>query len=207
MAKAAKSQAFDTDRQYLGSVYAKALLGATNQARNTESVLAEFETFVAEVLDRVPKLATLLASPRVPHAAKEQVLDRVLGGKSSQQLLCFLKVVSKHGRMDCLRQASLAARQLFSEQQGRLEVIVKTAEPLDDAQRRAVVERLRATLGKEIDLKAEVDQALISGVVVRVGDTVYDGSVANRLQRLQADVVGRTAERIRASIDRFSSAS
>lgn len=76
-----RSNGFDAGQQYLGNVYAKALLGVTEHAGNTEQVVDEFESFVKDVLDQLPDFEAMLRSPRVPHADKERLLDRALAGK------------------------------------------------------------------------------------------------------------------------------
>ena len=91
---------FNASQQYLGKIYAKALLGVTEQAGITESAVAEFDSFLADVLDRLPDFEALLRSPRVAHEEKERLLDRALGGRMSLPMLNFLKVVSRHGRLE-----------------------------------------------------------------------------------------------------------
>ena len=63
---------------------------------------------------------------------------------------------------------------------------VRSALPLDEAQRTAIAERLRALTGDRIEIREVVDDALIGGVSVRIGDRLYDASVRNRLERLRA---------------------
>lgn len=176
---------FDTTQQQLGAVYAKALLGATERAGTTDAVLDELEVLVTEVLARVPSVEGTLTSPRVPLVAKEGILERAFPGRLSGELLNFLKVVARRGRFDCLRAILRAARDLQNELRGRVRVHVRSAAALDDAARELVTSQLQSTLGREIDLQLAVDPDLIGGLVVRVGDTVYDGSIANRLSQLR----------------------
>ena len=135
------------------------------------------------------------------------MLDNAFQGKVSVTTLNFLKVVAQHGRMDSLRGIARAARVQLNELQGRVEVLVKTAEPLDDATAASVTTALSSALKKEVVLRTVTDSELIAGIVVQVGDTVYDGSVANQLAQLRRGVVNKTAEQIRESLDRFMVAS
>ena len=195
---------FDTTQQHLGAVYAKALLGASERAGNTEAVLEELESLVADVLTKVPSLEGTLTSPQVPLEAKEGMLERAFQGKVSGELLNFLKVVARRGRFDCLRAIALAARAQYNELRGRVQVQVRSAAALDDAARELVAGQLQATLGCEVDLQLDVDPDLIGGLVVRVGDTVYDGSVANRLARLRNDLFASATEKMRGEMERFA---
>ena len=69
--------AYDTERQYIGTVYAKGLLGATTAPGLSETVVSELEELVGSVLPKLPKLVSLLESPRVPLNVKEQVIDPI----------------------------------------------------------------------------------------------------------------------------------
>jgi F-type H+-transporting ATPase subunit delta len=77
-------------------------------------------------------------------------------------------------------------------------------EPLDRATRDLVLAKLKSSLGVEIDLKTSVDPDLLGGLVIRVGDTVYDGSLANQLARLRNELVATATQRMRANTDRFT---
>ncbi len=194
----------DPGLQHLGSVYAKALLGATEKAGNTTTVLAELDSLVDDVLARLPNIKAAWTSPRIGHRDKELMLDKAFAGRMSRELLNFLKVVSKHGRMECLAAIRRAARDQFNALRGRVEVTVRTADALDGQSQTLVRSRLEAALQRDVDLALQVDPQLIGGIVVRVGDTVYDGSVANQLKRMRAETLERTAGKVRAALDRFA---
>lgn len=206
MAKVKQPTVFDSEQKHLGDVYAKALLGATDSAGNTEQVLEEFDALVGDVLDKLPKLETTLASPRVPEEAKMQMLDKAFGGKMSATLLNFLKVVCEHRRFDCVRAMNRAAHELENELTGRVDVQIATVEPLTDELCERVTDRLEALLGKKVNLTMQIDADLIGGLEVRVGDTVYDASVLGRLGRLRQEAVERTSQAIRQSLERFETA-
>lgn len=190
--------------QHLGSVYAKALLGACEKTGTSETVLAELDSVIRDVLERIPDFESTLVSPRIPFEAKEQLLDRAFGGKMSLALLNFLKVLARRGRFNCLRAVQLAAKKLLNELRGRVEVRLVTAEPIDNAMRDLIVAKVTAALGQEVDLQASVQSGLIGGLVIRVGDTVYDGSVANQLKQLRSELVDRAIQSMRGQADRFA---
>jgi F-type H+-transporting ATPase subunit delta len=198
------STAFDAGRQYLGTVYAKALLGAAEKAGNTGDVLEELESLVTDVFGKSPNLEAALASPRIGHDEKVRLLDRVFQGRMSKQLLNFLKVVSSHGRLDCLRAINRAALKLYNKMRNRVEVSVRTAEPVDAQLTEQIANRLRTVLRSDVELKTDVDPELIGGMVIRIGDTVYDGSVVDRLRRLRAETIEKTAQEFRQSLERFA---
>jgi F-type H+-transporting ATPase subunit delta len=196
---------FDTGQEHVGAVYAKALLGAATKAGQAVAVIAELDAFVADVLERLPDLEAMLASPRVPVEAKLSLLDKSLSGRMSGTLLTFLKVVCRHQRFDCVRAVSRAARQQLNELEGRIDVQVCTPTPLSGEVRELVTQRLELLLGKRVNLFVRDDESLIGGLVIRVGDMVYDASVANGLKRLRAAAVDLVVHAVRESLDRFAS--
>ncbi|MFO0904795.1 MAG: ATP synthase F1 subunit delta [Pirellulales bacterium] len=198
-----RSNGFDAGQQYLGNVYAKALLGVTEQAGNTEQVVDEFESFVKDVLDRLPDFESLLRSPRVAHAEKERLLDRALAGKMSVELLNFLKVVSRHGRLDCLRMINRSVRRLVDELRGRIEVEITTAADVEGEVLEGVRNRLAESLGKQVSLVTRVRPEILGGLLIRIGDKVYDGSVKNRLERMREETTARSLESMRRNLDRL----
>ena len=200
----ASKTSVDTGQQYLAAVYAKALLGATERAGNTEAVLEELEALLSEVFQQLPKLESTLTSPRVGQAEKLRLLELAIGSRVSRSLLDFLKVLARRGRLDCLRAISRAARQQLNEIRGRVEVTLVTAEPLGEDSKRQAAERLQTALGQQIDLSTSVDPDLIGGAIVRVGDTIFDGSVINRLEQMRRTAHTNSAQKMRDELDRFA---
>lgn len=192
------------DGQRLASIYATALLGTSEPKGTSESLLAELDHLVDEVLQRHPAMEQLLGSPRVGIGEKMDLLDRVFGGRVSDELLTFLKVVNRHGRLNCLRAIRGAFRRALNNARGIVPVEVTTATPLDGASRAKIADQLRASLGREVELNNRIRPEIIGGLVVRVGDTVFDGSIANRLARTKHEVLSQTIQRLRESIDRFA---
>ena len=204
MTQAREKAIFDTGQQYLGGVYAKALLGAAEKAGNAELVADELNSFIDDVMANLPSLESTLVSPRVAAEAKTAMLDKSLGGKVSVELLNFLKVVARHGRFDCLRAIRQAVRQQLNDLRGRVEVLLTAAQPPNQESIDLIVNRLKALLGKDVDLQVDVDSELIGGVKLRIGDTVYDASVANRLVRLKDELLSKTGQQLRDNPDRFA---
>jgi F-type H+-transporting ATPase subunit delta len=196
----------DTAEQQLATNYAKALLGAALKTDGADRVLEEFDALLSDVLNELPQLETILAAPRVPVEDKLSMLDRGMGGKVSKTMLNFLKVVCRHRRFGSIRVIHQMTHKLFNEITGRVAVEVRTATPLDGDQLGHVAERLEQVLGKKVVVSVVVDQRLIGGIEVRVGDTVYDGSVAGRLRSLRKTAVDRTTQIVKQSMERFEDA-
>jgi F-type H+-transporting ATPase subunit delta len=193
----------DVGVEAVGEVYAEALLGMAEKTGQTEQLLEEFDSFVADVLNPFPVLEEVLASRLVSHEEKSGILDRVLGSQASRPFLNFLKVVSRHERLDLVRSVHRKAHEVYDRMRGRVRVRLATATPVADALAARVADGLRGLLDGEPVLERVTDPDLIGGAVVRVGDTVFDGSIANQLKLLRKQMIDRSAHEIQSRRDRF----
>jgi F-type H+-transporting ATPase subunit delta len=194
----------DVGAYHLGLVYAKALLGAAESAGKTDEALAELDSLVDDVLGRHPQIDAALESAMIGSADKVAILDKVFAGRVTTVFLNFIKVVTAHGRGGCLRAIRKAAHDLLDEQRGRTRVQLTTAAPLDGEQARKIETQLRAAFDGEPVLARSVNPDLIGGIVLKVGDTVYDGSVAARLEKVRQQMIHRSVHEIQRRRDRFS---
>ena len=178
-------------------------VGADGAAGQSVAVLDELDAIVSEVFAQFPKLETVLGSLLVSPEEKAALLDRVFAAQISRLLLNFLKVVARHGRLDCLRAIRRQARILYEELRGNVRVRMTTATAVEPQQIEQIAAALAALLGQRPILETVVDPALIGGAVLRIGDTVYDGSVANQLQFIRQQMIDRSVHEIQSRRDRF----
>lgn len=198
---------FDTGAEHLGRVYAEALLAAADKAGNADVAVVQLEQLVSGALTEHPALASAFASPRVSAEEKSRILDRLFADQLDPMVLRFLKVVAGRGRLGYVRNIAAAARSLRDETLGRSVALVTSAVPLDDALRGLVIERLSAVLNREVVLREQVDPALIGGLLIRVGDVVYDSSVAGRLNGMAKKTQQVFARKLMENSDRFATPS
>ncbi len=131
------------------------------------------------------RLRTLAEHPAVPFAEKERVLRRVAGDVSPEALNLVLLMI-RRGRPRAIPRMVEHFADLLRRERGVSLAEVRTALPLDDSQREAVTNRLHELTGDKIEINEVVDDSLIGGITVRIGDRLYDASVRNRLERLRA---------------------
>ncbi len=201
--QAAAQMEADVGVEHIADVYAKALLDTTERTGQTAAVLEEFDAVVADVLDRYPKLEDVLDSGLVLPEEKSDLIERVFHGRLSPVLVNFLKVVARHGRLDCLRAIHCQAHAMFDRLRRRVPVTLTTAVPIDAAMVRQIAEGLGGRLEGEPIIEQQVDPSLIGGAVLRVGDIIYDGSIANQLQKLRQQMSDRSTHEIQSRRDRF----
>jgi F-type H+-transporting ATPase subunit delta len=96
----------------------------------------------------------------------------------------FLKLLLEYGRIAVLPEIAEHFEALKAEVENTVEVTVTSATLLNEAQKQAIARALKARLGREVRLDAELDENLIGGAVIRAGDVVIDGSLRSRLQSL-----------------------
>ncbi len=203
MVEAKQPTVFDSDQQQLGDVYARALLAFAADARNVDQLVDELGEVVGAI-NGVAGLRDALESPRVGVESKVDLLDKAFAGKVEKGLLHFLKVVGNKGRFDCLGAIASSAKTLRDEMSGRVQAVVTSASPMDSEVVGRITDQLSKTLGKDVSLQVLVDPEILGGIVVRVGDTVYDGSVVNQLSQVRARAVKRASDAIREKLDRFT---
>ncbi len=131
------------------------------------------------------ELRALVEHPAVAFADKERVVRRVVSDVSPEALNLVLLMV-RRGRPGAIGPMVDHFATLVRRHRGVALAEVRTALPLEDEQRTAVVERLHELTGDEIEINEVVDESLIGGITVRIGDRLYDASVRNRLERLRA---------------------
>lgn len=168
--------------------YAKALLEAVSQPSsgiNPEAALAQLEQFSA-VLKESHELHGILLSPAVPHDQKTRTLAR-LGDMVGMHghVKNFLFVVTRHRRLGLMGEIRDRYQALLDEAEGLVRAGVAAAQPLSPDQTAALESTLARITGRQVRCGYTVDQSLVGGVTVRIGSTMYDGSVRGQLDGLR----------------------
>jgi F-type H+-transporting ATPase subunit delta len=169
----------------MGGVYAEALAAAADPLGLLAQVGEELAGFAAMWAAHAD-VRTFFLSGAISRAVKRQKLEHVARGRTSDTFADFLQVVLSRNRLWALPETAEAYVKILDRRMNRVPVVLATAAPVADADLDAWRVRLRASLGKEPVLTHEVRPELIGGAVLRVGDTVADGSVRRRLIELRS---------------------
>lgn len=173
----------------LAQRYASALADIAIESGAAEQVKRELAGF-AGLLDESADLGNFLSSPAIPWTSKQAVIEKLaarLG--ASQTLRNFLLVVVQHRRALLLPHIQEAFAEELRARLGVAEAQVASAQELTAEQKAELTRVLERLTGKRIEARYGLDPALIAGAVVRIGSTVYDGSVREQLNRLRARLV------------------
>lgn len=186
----------EQESQSIAEVYASALLElavAKNQADEVESELSD----VAGILEDNAEFARFMASPTVPEEARTDGLEKAFRGKMNDLLLNTLLVMNRKGRAGLVVAVAEAYRLLMEFRNGEVDVIVRSAVKLDDATKDRVRKAVGSYVGKKPRLVEKVDEALIGGLVLQIGDEKLDTSVASRLGKMRHAFLERASHEIR----------
>ena len=192
----------DPSTQAIANVYATSFLDAAGDQGGER--LEEFTSFVNDVLNANPEFRTILISGVANRDEQVQIIDRVIGPHGSEFFANFLKVLAKHERLDLLP-AILEATQLeFEKRNGQQRVQVVSARPLDDAALGRVREKIASAFSFDPIVENVTDPKLLGGLVIRVNNKVYDGSLRSRLNQLAKRMQQGSLHEIQSGRDRFS---
>ena len=168
----------------IGSVYGEALYGLAKEEGLSAAVLKELavleESFAGE-----PDFLRLLASPNLSKAQRCAVLDDCFRGSVQPYVLNFLKILTEKGYIRQFADCCAAFRELYNKDNDILPVTAVTAVPLTDAQTGRLTEKLTRLTGKNIQLTARVDPAVLGGMRLDYDGRRVDDTVAHRMDSLR----------------------
>lgn len=168
--------------------YAAALFAASRGAGKIDTVQHDLDT-LGGLWERTPRLRAAMESPLIPGDRKHQMVDRFFGKELDPLTVRFLHLLVEKRREGIVPQVREDYARLADIERGLVRATATVALPLDDLQRAALTESLERRTGKRVELTVEVDESIIGGVVVRMEDTVIDGSVRGALERLREEML------------------
>jgi F-type H+-transporting ATPase subunit delta len=172
--------------------YAEVLVELARRANDLDGWGSMIDEVAAAVRSD-PRLARFLESPRISAAQKNEIIAKAFADRLPRHFVRFLESVISHRRQHLIGGIAIEYHALVDEIQGRVHADVTLARELDEAAGVAVAERLSRVLGKKVVPHFRVQPAILGGAIVRVGDTVMDGSVRRRLGALRARMLGRAS--------------
>jgi F-type H+-transporting ATPase subunit delta len=164
--------------------YAETLLELAQRAGDLRG-WGEMLDQIADAMETDRRLRVFLESPRVSAQRKNEVMQKAFGAQLPRNFLRFLQALVTHRRQMLIPVIAHAYHDLVDQVEGRVHASVTVARPADDADHQLIVSQLSRVLGKEVVPHFHVNPGILGGVIVRVGDTVLDGSVRRRLATLR----------------------
>ena len=131
----------------------------------------------------------VLRNPARPLAQRTDLVDALLATRVPEPVLKLVGLLVERGRIDRIGAVAAEYHRMLNELNGVVEAVAKTAMPLTEDETAALQKKVAGMTGRTVDLRVEIDESLIGGITVRVGDTLYDASVRGRLERLRERLV------------------
>lgn len=170
--------------------YAETLLILARKA-NDPTGWGQLLSQLAEAIQSDKTLKQFLESPRVAVSVKTEVIKKALGEKTPAIFVRFLQQLVMNRRQAMIREISAEYNSMLNAAENRVVArITVSREPAAD-ELSTIVKQLETNLGRSIDAKLIVDPSILGGVIVRIGDTVMDGSVRRKLSLLRRRMVAR----------------
>lgn len=172
--------------------YAGALLDLCDERADHAAVQKTFDR-VAGVLAEVPEALNLIANPTIGVADRQSVLDRLIGeSKADGAVGNLLRLVFERGRFADVPAIHARFASELDGRSGRVQAHLITAAALPDDALSRIQTMLAGDAGRQVTLTTAVDADIIGGIVIRIGNTVFDASVRNHLDRLRERLLAGT---------------
>jgi F-type H+-transporting ATPase subunit delta len=161
--------------------YARAIFTVARAEAVEEQVEDELFRF-ARTIEREIRLRDALIDLSLPVEHRQQMIAELLGDRVQPLTLNIINFVISQGRARELPQIIDALIEVSAAERAKAVAEVRTAVPLGEAERQKLRDSIQRATGKSVELKVLVDPSVLGGILVRVGDLIYDGTVRRRLQ-------------------------
>jgi F-type H+-transporting ATPase subunit delta len=164
--------------------YAEALLELARRANDLRGWGTLMQS-ISDAMQRDQKLRVFLETPRVDTKTKNGILRRALADRAPSKFVRFVESVVSHRRQMLIPEIAQEYNDLVDEVENRMHANVTVAREADEKTRKLIADRLSKVFDKTVVPHLTVDSRILGGLVVRVGDTVMDGSVRRKLTTLR----------------------
>ncbi|WP_085522630.1 F0F1 ATP synthase subunit delta [Tuberibacillus sp. Marseille-P3662] len=167
--------------------YAEALFEVAKERH----LIDEFESqlnVVNETLKSSNDLQKVLSHSQVESNNKKDIIEKVFSQDLSQEVINLLKVLVDRRREKTIHYLINDYVDMANDYRGIEDMVVTTAQPLTEDEKQKLAEDLGQKLDKKLRLNAKVDQNIIGGIIVKIGNTVFDSSLSGKLKRLKTQL-------------------
>jgi F-type H+-transporting ATPase subunit delta len=169
----------------VASRYVKSLLELAVQEKALDAVHKDMQMF-SGVISKSPDLAAMLRSPVIPHEKKRTILEKLLKGKVHELTLSIVDILTRKNREPLLAEIAREFHYAYNVFKGVGRASVATPVAMDASTRKKMEDMAKKLSGMDsVELEEKVDQDLIGGFVLNVGDRQVDASVRSRLKSLK----------------------
>jgi len=167
-------------------VYAEALFDVAKKAGKLDPIREELGQ-LADAVDGNRELQVFFFSPYFSSAEKSEGIRRAIAG-ADPEFVNFLELLVEKGRMTEVFRIRRQFEELWKQENKRIDVTVTSAVELDPAAVAKIGEEIERQTGRKVELASDVDEEILGGIVLQVGNMVLDASIRNRLEKLRKSV-------------------
>jgi F-type H+-transporting ATPase subunit delta len=168
--------------------YAQSILELANEQKQAEAIGQELAA-LKQIIDQNTGVREVFTNPAISAEERDQLLQRVFKGKISPLLFNTLGVLNQHNRLGLISQIAQAYEELLEKQLGKVEVDLTVAQKLDQKQLDEAKRRISQALGRDAIVHQYVDDGIIGGMIMRVGDKLIDSSVRYQLAAMKRQLL------------------
>ncbi len=193
---------FDISRA-AASIYAESIFQLAEETGQEEQIGEEMQE-LQDLWERDTSFAKMMSSAAIDAGARRESIRRIFGpDRVSRLVLNLLFVLNDKRRSMILPAVCDAYRRRLNEKQGREEVYVTTAVPLEKHQRESIRKEIKRLTGRDADFYENVDPDVLGGVTVRAADKLYDMSIRRRLREMRAGLLAASEKHLLGDVSRF----
>jgi F-type H+-transporting ATPase subunit delta len=165
------------------SRYAKALLEIAIEQKMIDSILGDMN-FLMQVNNETPDFGSFIASPIINTNKKTQIFERVFG-QFEDISMSFIKLITKNRRESLLPEIAGSFEMLVKEHRGIVPIKLISATKLDETTKETILAKIQSSVKGQLEVAEEIDESLIGGFMVRMGDVQIDASVSSQFNNLK----------------------
>lgn len=170
--------------EYLDRRYALALYEVAEEKGKVEIFLDDLREIV-EVMNNDEDFLKIIKHPEISISRKKKLFTKIFKDKVDDDLLSFLLILIEKDRILFLKEKLIEMEKIHLDRNNTLLANVKTVIPLDELQKKQLIDGLEKKYDKKVILKEEIDKSVIGGVYVRVGDDVIDGTIKSKINEMK----------------------
>lgn len=170
--------------ELVSKIYSQALFEVALENDKLDEFVEEMNLIASSCKD-YPKFYEILKTPKINVKEKKKVVSQIFKGKISQELINFLKIILDKRRIKNLFSIQKEFENMVLSHKGIVKAKAITTIPLDEKQIEKLKKKLSEITKKNIQIENEIDEKLIGGILIKLGDKVIDGTIKNKLKELQ----------------------
>ncbi len=170
--------------EYLDRRYALAYYQVAEEKGKVQQYIQEFRELV-ELINTNTDIIQLINNPQMSTLRKTELVKEIFSGKVNDDLISFVNILISKKRIHTVSGVLAETEKIYLEKQSTVVAYVKTVVALNDAEKEELVKKLKVKYNKNILLEEELDESIIGGVYIKIGDDILDGTVKYKLSQIQ----------------------